>query len=153
MANTKNFNAFFKENKVEQPPVEIYVTDSFVDENGDPILWKIRPIGSEEEKWINDSVIENKKDKRTGTITQIRDDGEYVARICAQAVVYPDLADKDLQTSYGVRKNKTALLRKMLTVGELYDLSAQVSKISGLDDEEDDYEKKAIEGEIEFSKN
>lgn len=153
MANTKNFNAFFKENKVVAPPVEIYVTDSFVDEDGKPILWKIRPIGSEEEKWISDSVIETKKDKRTGTITQLRDDGEYVARICAQAVVYPDLSDKDLQASYGVRKNKTALLRKMLTVGELYELSDQVSKISGLDTDEDDFEKKALEGDIEFSKN
>lgn len=153
MSKVNSLEAFLMQNKVEKEPEKVYVTDSFIDENGKPIYWEIRPIGSDEEKKISDSVTKNEKDKRTGTITQIRDDAEYLARLSAQAVVFPDLGDRELQESYGRRvTDKTTLLRKMLSVGELVNLAENVMRISGLAvDEEDTIAQ--LEADIEYSKN
>lgn len=151
MGNIKSSNAFLRENKVEKAPEKVYVTDSFIDEDGRPILWEIRPIGSEEEKQISDSVVRTERDNRTGTITQIRDDAEYLARISARAVVYPNLLDVDIQKSYGV-DSATKLLRQMLSVGELVKLANEVMRISGLIEDENSKEKE-MEAEISYAKN
>lgn len=151
MANASSLTAFLKENKIEKAPKQVYVTDSFLDGNGKPILWKIKPISSEVEKQISDSVVITKTDRRTGTVTQIRDDAEYLARLSAAAVVFPDLADDDLQSSYGV-DTQTKLLRQMLSVGELVKLAEEVMKVSGLD-VDDNVSEKEMEADIKFAKN
>lgn len=154
MSKVNSLEAFLFQNKVEKEPEKIFVTDSFIDDKGKPILWEIRPIGSDEEKKISDSVTKNEKDKRTGTITQIRDDAEYLARLSAAAVVWPDLSSRELQESYGPKVNtKTALLRQMLTVGELVGLAENVMRVSGLAVDDDQNNELELEADIEFSKN
>lgn len=143
--------AFLSQNKVANKSEEVYVTDSFVSPvTGDPILWKIRPLEAAEEKMISDSCKVERKDRRTGTITILNDDSEYLARMCAQCVEYPDLGDRELQNSYGV-KTKVALLREMLTAGELAKLGQKIIKLSDLDLE--DEEKSDFEIEVEHAKN
>lgn len=151
-----SLKAFLKENKVEKEPRKVFITDSFVDDKGKAILWEIRGIGSEEEKAISDSVVTEKRDRQTGTISQFRDDAEYMARIAAAGVVFPDLSDRDLQTSYTDRKghpctSKVSLLRAMLTVGELVSLAQEVIKESGLDI--DGVEVSTMESDVEYAKN
>lgn len=153
MSQAKSLVAFLKENKVEKKPEKIFVTDSFIDpKTGKALLWEIRPIGSEEEKKISDAVVRTTTDRRTGTVTQIRDDAEYLAGLSAQSVVFPDLKDKELQDSYGVR-SQVDLLRKLLTVGELLRLAENVMRISGLDLDDADTNAKRIEAEIDLAKN
>ena len=149
MASVTNF---LKENRVEVEPKKVFITNKFIDENGDPILWEIRPIGSDEEKKIADSVITEKRDRSTGTITQFRDDSEYMARIAAQGVVFPDLGDRELQKSYGKEvTTKVAVLRKMLSVGELVKLAEEVIEISGLNMESVTVSE--MESDIDYAKN
>lgn len=151
MGSLKNF---FKENKVEDEIKEIVVSRNFIDDDGRPIKWQIRPLSSYEEKLIDDSITTEKKDRRTGTITTVRDDSEYVARLAAQAVVFPDLGDRELQKSYSTPtkpiRTKVELLREMLSAGELLKLSLEVSNLSGLniDDQPTDYE-----SDLEYAKN
>lgn len=153
MAKTRSLTAFLKPNKVEKEPNRIYVTDSFIDEEtGKPILWEIKPVSAEREKLISDSVVTEKRDKATGTITQVRDDAEYLARLSADAVVYPDLLDVGLQKSYGVNK-ATTLLRKMLSVGELVKLASEVMRVSGLTEDDAELKQLELEADIEASKN
>lgn len=143
--------AFLAQNKVQNKTEEVYVTDSFVSPvTGNPILWKIRALSADEEKMIADSCKLERKDRRTGTITLLTDDAEYMARMVAQCVEYPDLGDRELQTSYGV-KNKVGAIRAMLTAGELARLAQKIIKLSDLDIEDD--EKSDFEMEIQHAKN
>lgn len=151
-----SLKAFLAPNKVVKEPRKVYITDSFVDENGRPILWEIQPISSEREKLISDSVVTEKRDRQTGTITQFRDDAEYMARIAAEGVVFPDLSDHELQNSYTDNfgkpcTTKVAVLRAMLSVGELVKLAQEVIKESGLDI--DDNETSSMEMDIDYAKN
>lgn len=154
MASVKNF---LKQNKLPEETKDVFVSDRFIDENKRPILWKIRALSSYEEKLIDESVKKDKKDKRTGTITTVRDDNEYIARIAAQAVVFPDLGDKELQSSYStstkVITTKADLLREMLSAGELLKLGIAVSNLSGLNLDEDDDKKSDYETDLEHAKN
>lgn len=143
--------AFLSQNKAQNKTEEVFVTDSFVSPvTGDPILWRIRALSADEEKLISDSCKTERKDRRTGTITMLTDDAEYLARMVAQCVEYPDLGNKELQSSYGV-KSKVGAIRAMLTAGELAKLAQKIIKLSDLDLDED--EKSDFEMEIEHAKN
>lgn len=137
-------SAFFKENRKEDKHVKVAVSKKFVDKNGDPLLWEIRPISAEEESQIQAKSRKEERDNQ-GKKYYIPDDNAYIVALSAQAVVEPDLGDKDLQASYGVYNSKSKLLRKMLSVGELLSLARKVTEISGLTEDtltefESDYE-------------
>ena len=68
---------------------------------------------------------------------------KYMAMLLASCVVYPDLADAELQDSYGV-KNKSGLLTAMLLPGEYQELAINVQELNGL---------KPIEDKVEEAKN
>lgn len=145
-----SLKAFFKSNLPKAEQRKVFISDRFCDENGKVVYWTIEPVTAEMEKKISDSVITERRDKRTGSITQIRDDAEYMARLSASAVVFPDLGDKELQADWKAG-SKVELLRKMLTVGELVRLAEEVSKVSGLDLDEESVSE--MEAEIEYAKN
>lgn len=137
--STISIERFYAQNKVKKQNLKIPVSPSFVDDKGDPILWEIRPLTySENEKIINSPHITvEETDRRTGTKTYRTIDTEYVAAICAQSVVFPDLGDRALQNSYadmtGQRiNNKVQLIKVMLTAGELARLSEKVIEVSDL---------------------
>ena len=145
---------FFAQNQVKKNTEKVYVTDSFVDDNGDPIPWEIRALTYDEHERIlnSPSVTIQEKDRRTGNITYRTKETEYVAALCAQAVVFPDLGNRELQLSFqeanGRSKrisSKVELIKVMLTVGELSNLAEKVTEISDLGD--------SIENDIEDVKN
>lgn len=141
--NVQDMSAFLKQNVVDNDKKYVVVSDRFLDKNGDPIQWEIKLITADDDRKIEKHCTTEKRDRRTGTITQIRDDNEYVASIAAWAVVYPDLKNRDVQKSWGA-DSPVDLLRKMLSSGELLKLSKAVLKLSGLGDEE-------IDEDIEFA--
>lgn len=144
MAKTqvKDLSAFLKSNVQKSDTKFLEVTDRFTDANGKPIKWEIRRVCADDERLIEKRCTEERKDRRTGTITQIRDDNEYISALAAHAVVFPDLLDAELQASWGAQ-GAIDLLRKLLTPGELVRLSRAVLTLSDLDD---DY----LERDIEF---
>ena len=42
------FERFMKQNKAANTDVEIPVTESLTDENGQPLLWKVRHLSTDE---------------------------------------------------------------------------------------------------------
>ena len=132
---------FYADNQVKKDYEEVFVTESFVTESGDVIPWKIKPLTFDEHERIINSrnVTVQEKDKRTGTITYRTIETEYIAAICAQAVVFPDLSDKGLQDSFSRKTgnritSKIELIKNMLTIGELSNLAEVVTEISDLGD-------------------
>ena len=133
---TISIERFYAQNQKQRETKKVIASLSFTTTEGKPIPWEIKPLTYEENERIMNSpmVTVEETDRRTGTI-----DTEYVAAICAQSVVFPDLGDTGLQKSYeaatGIAINsKVQLIKVMLTAGELAKLSEQVIEISDLGD-------------------
>jgi hypothetical protein len=131
-----SLNAFLHPIQVENK--EVIISNRFV-EDGKPVPFIVRPITQEENKFLMKKY--TKRDKK-GADTFDR--AEYVQAMTACAVVYPDLANAELQKAYGVL-GESALLQKMLYVGEYAELAQAVQEISGLD--------KDVNEDIEEAKN
>lgn len=119
-----SLNAFLHPIQVENK--EIIVSNRFV-EDGKPVPFVVRPIMQEENKYLIKKF--SKKDKKGADSF---DRAEYVQAMTATAVVYPDLTNSELQKAYGVL-GESALLQKMLYVGEYAVLAQAVQEVSGLD--------------------
>lgn len=112
------------------PENERFVVSKRFVENGKPVEWEIKPIMQEE----NDRLMKKytKRDKKNQT--EIFDRQAYITELTASAVVYPDLKNEELQKAYGVL-GETALLKKMLLVGEYGTIVQKVQSLSGLDED------------------
>lgn len=157
--NVLDLSAFLKENVESDSTKFIELSDRFKGKDGSPMKWEIRIVSADDERLIEKKCTNEKRDRRTGTITQIRDDNEYITALAAHGVVFPDLKDKGLQNSWGV-STAVDLLRKMLTPGELVKLSRAVLQMSGLGDvdmDEDldleDGPASSIESDANYAKN
>ena len=110
---------------------EFVVSERFKDENGKPIPWKIRALTEAENVEIRKSATKHVK-VRGQYIPQL-DPEEYISKLIAASVVFPNLKDAELQKSYGVI-GAEELLRKMLLPGEYGKLAQKVQEINGFED-------------------
>lgn len=133
---TKSFDAFLKTNKIEKENELIPVSKSFVDEDGNPILWEVRQLSNDEMKYIKKTCVKQNRDKR-GNVTVETDTDKMVGLMAAMSTVYPDLKNAELQNSYGVM-GEVALLEAMLSAGELLAYEQEVNRINGFDVSFDD---------------
>jgi hypothetical protein len=121
-------------NPVQIENKEVIVSNRFV-EDGKPVPFVIRPISQEENKTFIKK--HTKRDKKN---VETFDRPEYISALTAAGVVFPDLSNAELQKAYGVL-GESALLQKMLYVGEYAELAQAVQELSGLDhDINDDIE-------------
>ena len=132
----KSLRAFLNPITVENR--EVIASNRF-QEDGKPVPFVIRPISQEENKLLIKKY--TKKDKHNNSTF---DQADYVSALTAAAVVFPDLANAELQKAYGVL-GESALLQKMLYVGEYAELAKAVQELSGLDSD--------INDDIEEAKN
>lgn len=129
------FAAFMAGNVEKVENKKIVISNRFKDENGKPIPWEIRALSADENDALQAHCMVNvpipgQKNQYTRELDQIR----YTAMLLAEAVVYPELNDAELQDSYGV-KGAESLLRKMLLITEYNELAKEVAalgKIEGL---------------------
>ncbi len=112
-------------NPIQVENKEVIVSNRFM-ENGKPVPFIIRPITQKEnEQLIKKCTKRDKKGQETFNRT------EYVQALTASAVVFPNLADAELQKIYGLGESE--VLKNMLLVGEFAELSQVVQELSGLD--------------------
>lgn len=131
-----SLNAFLNPIKTENK--EVIVSNRFV-EDGEVVPFIIRPITQTENKqYIKELTKKDKKGNETF------DRPEYIATLTANAVVFPDLTNAELQKTYGVL-GASALLQKMLYAGEFAELAQAVQELSGIDED--------INEDIEEAKN
>lgn len=119
-----SLQAFLNPIKIENK--EVIISNRF-QENGKPVPFIIRPITQEENKQLLKKY--TKRDKKG---QETFDRTEYISELTAAAVVFPDLTNAELQKAYGVL-GASALLQKMLYVGEYAELAQAVQELSGLD--------------------
>lgn len=125
-------------NPIKMENKEVIVSNRFVD--GDEVVpFIIKPISEKE-----NGALMKKYTKKGKSGSNSFDRTEYAHALVASAVVFPDLADAELQKAYGVL-GEAELLTKMLNIGEFAVLSQEVSSLSGLNVD--------INEDIEESKN
>ena len=141
-----NLELFMKKNKKVRSNTMYPATTSLTDENGEPLLWEIKPVSTEESERIRsectkDVPVPGKRNQYRSKV----DINLYNDKLMVAAIVFPDMYNADLQDSYGV-KTPEELLKAMLdNPSEYYDLLNYVTEQSGFD--------KEIADEVEEAKN
>lgn len=123
------FDQFMKKNQVaEQETVEYAATKTLRDEQGKPLVWKFRKIPSK-------LYFQNFKDT-----ANLADDAKQM--IC-MSCVHPNLRDKELQDSYGVRTPEALIVEMVPDLDEMAALSKFVAELNAVD----------VSAELEEAKN
>lgn len=122
-------SAFFKENKIKRELVEYVASRDFVDAQGDPIPWKLRPLSNEELDKLRDRFTTRAKNKMTGKMEERFDREGFTMEMALTSIVFPELKDERLQNSYDVADAED-VLKAMLSPGELNDLFLAVNEAS-----------------------
>ncbi|CAI6087172.1 phage tail assembly chaperone [Cohnella sp. JJ-181] len=126
-----DMSLFFAENVAQADEVEVVVSDRYKDKDGKTLAWCLRAISEDENDELRNAATKRVKGKN-GVQVPETDYAAYLGRLIAACVIYPNLNDTALQTSYGV-KGAPALVRKMLLSGEYATLAAKVQEINGFD--------------------
>lgn len=128
-----NLNAFLKNNVVEVENQECVVSNRFLDTDGNPIPWIIKPITSSEDEALRESCTKRVSipGKKNQFIPQM-DSNKYAGLLAVKCTVFPDLYNKELQDSYKVM-GADELLKTMLLPGEYMDFLNKVQEINGFE--------------------
>lgn len=129
----QNLTAFLAKNAKKVGTKKYVASDRFTGEDGKPVEWEIGCITAGENAKLRNACISNIPMGR-GQYTQSFDSGKYSAKVIARCVVYPDLNNAELQDSWGV-KSAEDLAFTMLTSGEFEDLTNEVLKFNGFEDD------------------
>lgn len=132
MAQIETMNAFLRQNAKQKTEVEYAASTRFTNTNGDPVLWRLRPLTNKELEKIIDRNTKNIQVKGTRETQKEYNQAAAQMEMTLASVVYPDLTDEELQQSYEA-VGAEELLKTMLSPGELADLHLAVSEASDFD--------------------
>ncbi len=133
------FNKFMKQNKIKKENTTYAATKSLLDENGEPLLWTLKPISSKENDTIRDECMAEVPVKGKPNMYRPKlNTSKYIAKMICTAVIEPNLNDKDLQDSYGVMTPEELLKEMIDDPGEYADFSAFVQSYNGFNTSMDD---------------
>ena len=125
-----SLKAFMAENAIKAAEVEYVASKRFIGADREPVAWRIQPLTSEQ----CDDILKTCKKKEfvpgTREVKISTDSEKFVTELVTACVVYPNLNDADLQTSYGAI-GAADLVHKMLTPGEYTDLGNTVQQTNG----------------------
>lgn len=109
-------------------------TKNFTDENGEPLEWEIRPITIKEDEQIRADCTRDVPVTGKPHLFRPKMDAEqYIAKLMAASVVFPDLLNMELQDSYGVRDPEDLLREMVDCLGEYNKFGTFIQKYNGFD--------------------
>lgn len=132
--NMSNLTLFLKKNKKVRENTKYAATKSLCDENGKPLEWEIKALTTTETENIrSECTTEIQIPGKPGMYRPKIDSKLYIAKLIASSVVFPDLYNKELQDSYGV-KTPEDLLKQMVDDPTEYNAFADfIQNYTGLD--------------------
>lgn len=123
---------FLKKNKVKKENMKFAATKSFLDENGDPILWEVQPTTTKMDNALRDEcTIEVPITGKPGLYRPKLNTSKYLGKLAAACVVYPNLNDKDLQDSYGAMGAEQLILELLDDPGEYNGFMNRIQEYNG----------------------
>ena len=133
-----DLSAFLAENVVKEEITEFVVSKRFLDSEGRPVAWKLKPVTAKMDASFRKScTYQEPIPGKRGQYRERTDYDAYLTKLVAACVVFPNLNDSELQSSYGVMGAEN-LLTTMLKSGELSDLMYKVQEINGFENSFDD---------------
>lgn len=140
------FSRFMKANKITKEVTTIAVTKSLVDEEGNPLLWTLKPLTTRENDNIRDEcMIEVPVAGKPNMYRPKLNTSKYIAKMICACVVEPNLFDKELQDSYGVMTPEELLKEMVDDPGEYQNFASFIQEYNGFNT--------TIEDKIEEAKN
>lgn len=134
-----NLSLFLKKNKKVRENTKYAATKSLCDEKGEPLEWEIKALTTTESEDIRTQcTTEVQVPGKPGMYRPKVDSKLYIAKLIASCVVFPDLYNKELQDSYGV-KTPEDLLKQMVDDPTEYNAFADfVQNYNGLNESVND---------------
>lgn len=121
-----SLKAFLKQNAKKIGDVEYSPSDRFLDDNGSPVMFKLRVLSAKEDSLIRESCTQSNADGILELNASL-----YAAKLVTESITYPNLKSAELQDDYGV-SNPEDLMMVMLTNGEYLNLQRKITEISGV---------------------
>ena len=141
-----DFNRFMKQNKVKKENKKYAPTKSLTDEKGKPLEFEFRQISSKEHEEIREKCMLDVQIKGKPNLYRSKlNSAKYLAMVAAESVVYPDLYNKELQDSYGVKEPVDLLYALVDNPGEYSELTDWVQGFQGFE--------KTLNDKVEEAKN
>lgn len=141
-----NFSRFMKSNKVVRENTTYAATKSLVDEEGNALLWTIKPLTTAENENIREScMIDVPVTGKPNLFRPKLNTAKYIAKMVAASVVEPNLYDKELQDSYGVMTPEDLVKEMVDNPNEFNDFAAFIQNFNGFNT--------TLEDKVEEAKN
>ena len=126
------FSRFMKANKVKKSNEKHAPTTSLRDENGEPLKWEFKHIGSKENEALREAcTIEVPIKGKPNLYRPKVKTAEYLADMIVASTVFPDLYDAELQDSYGVKTPRDLVYAMVDDAGEYQELTMWMQKFQG----------------------
>lgn len=130
-----DLSLFLKENKKQKKTTTFPATASLCDAEGNPLAWEIRSLSTRDNEQIRDECMKSVPVKgKKGQYTKDLDTAKYLARMICACVVVPDLNNKQLQDSYGVRTPEDLIKEMVDNPGEYDELAQFIQEYNGFDE-------------------
>jgi hypothetical protein len=141
-----NLSRFLKVNKIKKENTLYAPTKSLLDEQGNPLLWEIKPLTTKENEDIREAcTMEIQVKGKPNMFRPKLNTSQYLAKMMVASVVEPNLYSAELQDSYGV-KTPDDLLKEMIDdPGEYNDFAAFIQKYNSFNT--------SLEDKVEEAKN
>lgn len=127
----KTLKAFFRQNAEQIPNRKVVISRRFKDEDGNPVEWELKALDAGTQQDIRTRAMEMNAtgSKSTASIKMAYNTALSNILTAVNAVVFPDLNDKELQDSYDAKKPEE-LIGKMLLPDEFDKLIDEINAIS-----------------------
>lgn len=123
---------FLKQNAKIVTEVEYVASKRFTDENGDPIVWRIRVLTNKELEKLRDKFTKKVFEPGTRKSEEHFNVKDFTDELVTRTVAFPTLDDIDLQNSWGV-SSEIDLVKAMLNGGEYTDLTRAIQEANGFE--------------------
>ena len=141
-----NISQFLKQNKKKRENSFYAPTTSMTDEHGKPLEWEFKPLTSKENELIRDNdTMDIQVTGKPNLFRQKLNTAKYLVDMIVASTVTPNLYDKNLQDSYGVKKPEDLVYEMIDDPGEYADLCSWVQKYQGFT--------KSLDDKVEEAKN
>ncbi len=134
-----NLSRFMKQNKTVKENEFYAPTESMTDEKGKPLKWEFRHMTSKENDNLKDNcTLDIQVKGKPNMYRQKLNSSKYLVNMIAACTVTPNLYDKELQDSYGVKTPEDLVYEMVDDPGEYADLCIWLQKYQGFDTSMDD---------------
>lgn len=123
---------FLKQNAKIVTEVEYVASKRFTDENGDPIVWRIRVLTNKELEKLRDKFTKKVFEPGTRKSEEHFNVKDFTDELVTRTIAFPTLDDIDLQNSWGV-SSEIDLVKAMLNGGEYTDLTRAIQEANGFE--------------------